>query len=98
MMRVVRPYCDEKTMKDFYYAYFYPSLWDKNLGPCFSNRPRKSYSSAKACLRIILKKNHCDHISSHLRTIPIMPLVMLFEYCSLELFLKKHLLMISLKL
>ena len=24
MMRAVQPYLDEKTMKDLYYAYFYP--------------------------------------------------------------------------
>ena len=26
MMRALRPYFDEKTMKDLYHAYFYPHL------------------------------------------------------------------------
>ena len=42
----------------------------------------------KACLRVILKKKTGDQISSPFKTNQILPLVMLFEYFSLKLFLK----------
>ena len=93
MSQAVRPYFDEKTMKDLYYAYFYPHLlygiefWGHALGADF----KRVIVVQKACLRVILKKKP-DHISSNFKTIQIMPLLRLFEYCSL-LFL-----MISLKL
>ena len=90
MMRAVRPYFDEKTMKDLYYAYFYPHLlygiefWGHASGTDL----KRVIVVQKACLRVILKKKPGDHISSHFKTLQIMPLLMLFEYCSLELFLK----------
>ena len=90
MMRAVRPYFDEKTMKDLYYAYFYPHLlygiefWGHASGTDL----KRVIVVQKACLRVILKKKPGDHISSHFKTLQIMPLLMLFEYCSLKLFLK----------
>ena len=89
MMRAVQPYFDEKTMKDLYYAYFYPHfLYGIEVRRYASGTDLKRVIVVqKACLRVILKKKTGDQISSHFKTLQIMPLVMLFEYCSLKLFL-----------
>ena len=87
-MCAVQPYFDEKTMKDLSYAYFYPHLlygiefWGHASGTDL----KRVIVVQKACLRVILKKKPGDHISSHFKTLQIMPLVMLFDYCSLKLF------------
>ena len=74
-MRAIRPYFDEKTMKDIYFAYFYPYLHsrDKILGPYIRSKPQKSYSSAKSLLESYYEEKPEGHISPHFKTIQIMP-------------------------
>ena len=42
----------------------------------------------KASLKVILKKKPREHVSSFFKTAKIMPVKLLFEFCSLKLFLK----------
>ena len=75
-------------MKDLYHAYFYPHfLYGIEVRRYASGTDLKRVVVQKARLRVILKKKTGDQISSHFKTLQIMPLVMLFEYCSLKLFL-----------
>ena len=90
-MRVVRPYFDKKkTMIELYYSFFYPHLlygiefW----GHASENDLKRVIVLQKACVRVILKKKTRDHVSTLFKTLNIMPLNMLFQYCSLKLFLR----------
>ena len=83
--QAVRPYFDEKTMNDIYKFYFYPHLLYgiEFRGHASGADLKRVIVVQKACLRVILKKKPGDHISSNFKTFQIMPLVRLFEYCSL---------------
>ena len=90
MMRAVRPYFDNKTMIDLYYSFFYPHLlygiefW----GHAAATDLKRIAVIQKASLRVILKKKPREHVSSFFKTAKIMPVKLLFEFCSLKLFLK----------
>ena len=92
MMRAVRPYFDQKTMIDLYYAFFYPHLiygiefW----GHATATNIKRILVLQKATLRVILNKRPTEHVTTYFKALKIMPVQMLFEYCTLKLLLKTY--------
>ena len=90
MMKVVRPYFDQKTMIELYYAFFYPHIlygiefW----GHACDCDIKHLVVLQKASVRTILNIKPRDHVTSYFKDLKIMPIKMLFEYSTLKLLLK----------
>ena len=78
----------KKALIEIYYSFFYPHLlygiefW----GHASENDLKRVIVLQNTCVRVILKKKTRDHVSTLSKTLNIMPLNMLFQYCSLKLF------------
>ena len=90
MMRAIRPYFDQKTMIDLYYSFFYPHMlygiefW----GHASDTDLKRVLTIQKATVRVILNKNPREHVTSFFKVLKIMPIKMLFKFCTLKLLLK----------
>ena len=90
MMKAVRPYFDQKTMIELYYAFFYPHIlygiefW----GHACDCDIKHLVVLQKASVRTILNIKPRDHVTSYFKDLKIMPIKMLFEYSTLKLLLK----------
>ena len=90
MMRAIRPYFDQKTMIDLYYSFFYPHMlygiefW----GHASDTDLKRVLTIQKATVRVILNKKPREHVTSFFKILKIMPVKMLFKFCTLKLLLK----------
>ena len=92
MMRAIRPYLDVKTMVQIYYSFIYPHLLYgiEFLGHACNTDLQRVFTLQKACLRVILKIKPRDHVTSNFKTLKIMPIKMLANYCILKHLLKNY--------
>ena len=79
-------------MVDLYYSFFYPHLlygiefW----GHATDTDLKRVFILQKACIRVILNIKPREHVTSFFKTLGIMPIQMLFEFCTLKPLLKAY--------
>ena len=80
------------TMFQFYYSFFISTspIWYWILGTRLQHWFAVCFYITKACLRVILKIKPRDHVTSNFKTLNIMPIKMLANYCILKHRLKNY--------